>query len=144
MRHPDLFRLPLKPWNSGRMIGPKSPLKPKHIWAIRQQLKTAGRVRDLAMFNCALDAKLRGCNLVKLRLGDVAHGGTIRHRSTIVQQKTGRPVPFEITEPTREALSAWLDRRGHIIGDWLFPSRSRPASISVRGNMHGSSTGGSR
>lgn len=108
------------------MIGPKAPLKPKHIWAIRQQLKTAGRVRDLAMFNSALDAKLRGCDLVKLRLSDIARGGTIRHRSTIIQQKTGRPVPFEITEPTREALSAWLAHRGRVAGDWLFPSRSRP------------------
>lgn len=95
----DLFRSPSKPWNSGRLIGPKPPLKPKHIWAIRQQLKTAHRVRDLAMFNTAIDAKLRGCDLVKLRLSNVAHGGLVRQRATIIQQKTGRPVPFEITEP---------------------------------------------
>ena len=101
----DLFRLPRKPWNAGRMTGAKAPLKPKHIWAIRQLLKSTGSIRDLAMFNIALDAKLRGCDLVKLRLPDIAQGRTIRHRSTILQQKTGRPVPFEITEPAREALS---------------------------------------
>lgn len=86
----DLFRSPRAPWNVGRMIGAKAPLKPKHIWAIRHHLKTQGAVRDLAMFNVALDAKLRGCNLVKLRLHDVVHGGEIRQRSIIVQQKTGR------------------------------------------------------
>lgn len=104
MRQPDLFRLPRKPWNAGRMTGAKSPLNPKHIWAIRQHLKSIGSIRDLAMFNIALDAKLRGCDLVKLRLSDIAQGGTIRHRSTIIQQKTGRPVPFEITEPRGKHL----------------------------------------
>lgn len=124
MGQPDLFRMPHKPWNAGRMTGAKAPLKPKHIWAIRQHLKSLGSLRDLAMFNTALDAKLRGCDLVKLRLADVAHGGVIRQRSTIVQQKTGRPVPFEITEPAREALTQWLDLRGPRTDDWLFPSRS--------------------
>ena len=126
MRQPDLFSIPQKPWNAGRLIGPKAPLKPKHIWAIRQQLKTNGQIRDLAMFNCALDAKLRGCDLVKLRIGDVAIGGSIRQRSTVVQQKTGRPVPFEITEPARDALSSWLRVRNGRSDDWLFPSRSAP------------------
>ena len=125
MSQPDLFRIPRKPWNAGRMTGAKAPLKPKHIWAIRQHLKSVGSIRDLAMFNIALDAKLRGCDLVRLRLGDVALGGVIRQRSTIVQQKTGRPVPFEITEATREALGHWLERRGRRRDDWLFPSRSR-------------------
>ena len=77
------------------------------------------------MFNIALDAKLRGCDLVKLRLADIAQGGIISQRSTIIQQKTGRPVPFEITEPAREALAQWLERRGQRRDDWLFPSRSR-------------------
>lgn len=126
MPQPDLFRMPRKPWNVGRMIGAKAPLKPKHIWAIRHHLKAAKFVRDLAMFNTALDAKLRGCDLVKLRVSDVAHGGAIRQRSIIVQQKTGRPVPFEITEPAREALARWLERRGRRLDDWLFPSRSQP------------------
>ena len=122
----DLFRMPKQPWNSGRIIGAKPPLKPKHIWGIRQQLRTAGKVRDLALFNCALDAKLRGCDLVKLRVSDVAPGGIMRVRATVIQQKTGRPVPFEITDASRDALSAWLALRGKRADDWLFPSRSRP------------------
>lgn len=125
MGQPDLFRTPRKPWNAGRLTGAKAPLKPKHIWAIRQHFKSVGAVRDLAMFNVALDAKLRGCDLVKLRIADVAQAGLIRQRSTIVQQKTGRPVPFEITEPTRDALAHWLELRGGLSNDWLFPSRSR-------------------
>jgi integrase len=125
MRQPDLFRTPKKPWNAGRIIGPKAPLKPKHIWAIRQQLKVSNRRRDLAMFNCAIDAKLRACDLVRLTVSDVARGGILRARSTVIQQKTGRPVPFEITEPTREALASWLALRGRRTDDWLFPSRSR-------------------
>jgi integrase len=133
MVQPDLFRSPRKPWNAARLIGPKPPLKPRHIWAIRQQLRNARRVRDLALFNCAIDAKLRGSDLVKLRVSDVAPGGAIRPRATVIQQKTGRPVPFEITEPTREALAAWLKARGRRADDWLWPSRSRPgAHITTR------------
>jgi integrase len=133
MAQPDLFQTPRRPWNTGRIIGAKPPLKPKHIWGIRQQLKSARRVRDLALFNCAIDAKLRGCDLVKLRVSDVAPGGVLRARATVIQQKTGRPVPFEITEPTREALSSWLQHRGRRQDDWLFPSRSRPGGhISTR------------
>ncbi len=126
MAQVDLFRMPKRPWNTGRIIGAKPPFKPKHIWGIRQQLRTAGKVRDLALFNCALDAKLRGCDLVKLRVSDVAPGGTMRDRATVIQQKTGRPVPFEITDASRDALSAWLALRGRRADDWLFPSRSRP------------------
>jgi integrase len=85
-----------------------------------------GKVRDLALFNCALDAKLRGCDLVKLRVSDVAPGGIMRDRAMVIQQKTGRPVPFEITDASRDALSAWLALRGKRADDWLFPSRSRP------------------
>ena len=121
----DLFRSQPRPWNSGRIIGPKPPFKPKHVWAIRQQLKSAKRVRDLALFDCGIDAKLRGCDLVKLRVSDVAPGGSLRQRATVIQQKTGRPVPFEITDATREALAAWLALRGQRPDDWLFPSRTR-------------------
>ena len=129
----DLFLPPKRPWNTARIIGPKPPFKPKHIWGIRQQLKANGRVRDLAMFNCAIDAKLRGCDLVKLRVSDVAPGGLIRARATIIQQKTGQPVPFEITEPTRDALAAWIKVRGRRYDDWLFPSRSRSGQhVSTR------------
>jgi integrase len=129
----DLFRSPLTPWNSRRIVGAKAPFKPKHVWAIRQQLKSAGAVRDVALFDCAIDAKLRGCDLVKLRVSDVAPGGSLRQRVTVIQQKTGRPVPFEITDPTRDALSAWLSLRGRRDDDWLFPSRVRPGEhISTR------------
>jgi len=123
MRQPDLFRTPKKPWNAGRIIGPKAPLRPKHIWSIRQQLKANGRRRDLAMSNCAIDARLlrSGASTVS----DVAPGGVLRSRSTVIQQKTGRPVPFEITEPTREALGSWLAVRGRRADDWLFPGRGR-------------------
>jgi len=129
----DLFLPPARPWNTARIIGPKPPFKPKHIWGIRQQLKTNGRVRDLAMFNCAIDSKLRGCDLVRLRISDVAPGGSLRTRAIVIQQKTGQPVPFEITEPTRDALAAWLRIRGRRKDDWLFPSRSRPGDhVSTR------------
>ena len=126
MAQRDLFRSSPRPWNTGRIIGAKPPFKPKHVWTIRQQLRTTNRVRDLALFDCGIDAKLRGCDLVKLRVSDVAPGGALRQRATVIQQKTGRPVPFEITEPTREALAAWLALRGAREDDWLFPSRSRP------------------
>ena len=126
MAQTDLFKFPKRPWNRGVIVGPKAPLKPKHIWAIRQQLKMAGRLRDLALFNCAIDAKLRGCDLVKLRVSDVAPSGSVRQRSTVIQQKTGRPVPFEITDATRDALAAWLVFRGQRPDDWLFPSRTQP------------------
>jgi len=129
----DLFLPPKRPWNTGRVIGPKPPFKPRHVWGIRQQLKANGRVRDLAMFSRAIDAKLRGCDLVRLRVSDVAPGGLLRARATIIQQKTGQPVPFETTEPTRDALAVWLKLRGRRDNDWLFPSRSRPGDhVSTR------------
>jgi len=115
-----------RPWNLGRLIGPKPPFKPKHIWAIRTCLQHESRTRDLALFNTAIDSKLRGCDLVRLRVADVHLGDGIRLRTTIIQRKTGRPVPFELTETTREALAAWLKSRGLRASDWLFPSRSRP------------------
>ncbi len=111
-------------WNQGRIVGPKPPLKPKHIWAIRTRLQHDGRIRDVAMFNTAIDSKLRGCDLVKLRVADIHLGDSVRLRTTVIQQKTGRPVPFELTDPTREALAAWVKKRGLRSGDWLFPSRS--------------------
>src|SRR5205814_3623506 len=86
------------PWNKGRLIGQKRPLKPKEVWAIRVRLQLEERRRDLALFNLALDSKLRGCDLVRLQVSDVCVGGRVRDRATVVQRKTGRPVQFEITE----------------------------------------------
>lgn len=124
----DFLRPAPRPWGSGRIVGARPPLKPKHVWGIRYHLKATRRVRDLALFNCAIDAKLRGCDLVKLKVSDVAPGGVLRDRAVVIQQKTGQPVPFEITEPTREALIAWLAERGQRADGWLFPSWNRPGA----------------
>ncbi|QNN65254.1 tyrosine-type recombinase/integrase [Sphingomonas rhizophila] len=113
--------------------GAKLPLRPMHVWGIRVRLQVQGRVRDLALFDIALDSKLRGCDIVTLRIGDVFAAGAPRKRGMVVQQKTGRPVHFEITEQTRRSLAAWLERRGGSVGDWLFPSRMQPGGhISTR------------
>src|SRR6476660_4837752 len=98
------------PWNKGRLIGQKLPLKLKEIWAIRIRLQLAERVRDLALFNLAIDSKLRGCDLVKLHVADIALGTRILSRATVMQQKTHRPVQFEITEQTRASISAWMNQ----------------------------------
>jgi integrase len=90
-------------WNKGKLIGQKPPLKPKDVWAIRIHLQNAHAVRDLALFNLAIDTKLRGCDLVSLRVRDVTHGNQVLPRALIVQRKTQRPVQFELTEPTRLA-----------------------------------------
>ena len=124
---------PHRPWNAGRIVGAKPPLKPKHIWGIRTRLQLAGRVRDLAMFNVAIDSKLRGCDLVSLRVGDVMVAGSIRPRSSVLQQKTGRPVPFEVSDATKDALTHWLAVRRSKGTDWLFPSRTRKGEhVSTR------------
>jgi CO/xanthine dehydrogenase Mo-binding subunit len=96
------------PWNKGLLIGQKRPLKPKDVWSIRVRLQLEHRARDLAMFNLAIDSKLRGCDLVRLQVDDVCAGGRVRDRATVIQKKTGRPVQFEITEQTRAAIQAWL------------------------------------
>ncbi len=95
-------------WNSGLLVGPKPPLKPKDIWAIRAQLRHQHRIRDLALFNLAIDSKLRGCDLVHLRVADVVLAGSVRPRASVVQSKTGRPVVFELTEASRESVQGWL------------------------------------
>jgi integrase len=110
-------------WNKGKLVGQKLPLKPKDIWAIRIHLQIANAVRDLAMFNLAIDSKLRGCDLVSLRVRDVTHGHQVLPRAMVIQRKTQRPVQFELTEPTRVAVSAWLEK-SQLLGDgFLFPSR---------------------
>lgn len=110
-------------WNKGKLVGQKPPLKPKDIWAIRIYLQNTHAVRDLAMFNLAIDSKLRGCNLVNLRARDVTHGNQILSRAMVVQRKTQHPVQFELTEPTRTAVAAWINQ-AQLRGDqYLFPSR---------------------
>jgi len=110
------------PWNKGKLIGQKLPLKPEQIWAIRIHLEMDGKVRDLALFNLALDSKLRGCDLVKLTVKDVSIGNEIRARSSVIQQKTKQPVKFEITPKTQKALTNWISRAGLRSVDYLFPS----------------------
>jgi integrase len=122
-----------RPWNKGRLVGQKPPLKLKDLWGIRLHLQLAGRTRDLALFNLAFDSKLRGCDLVRLRVADVAHGAHVLSPATVLQQETGRPVRFELTEPTREAVEAWLAQAKLGAADPLFPSRSRRgAHLSTR------------
>ena len=110
------------PWNKGRLIGQKRPLKPKEVWAIRVRLQLEERRRDLALFNLALDSKLRGCDLVRLQVSDVCVGGRVRDRATVIQRKTGRPVQFEITEQTRAAIRIWIPNSVPGNGQDLFPS----------------------
>jgi site-specific recombinase XerC len=111
------------PWNKGKMVEQKMPFKLKEIWAIRVRLQLAVRRRELALFNLAIDSKLRACDLVKLRLRDVCHGQAVAARTIVMQQKTQRPVQFEITEPTREAVGAWICHAGLTSESSLFPSR---------------------
>ncbi|MEM7061402.1 MAG: tyrosine-type recombinase/integrase [Pseudomonadota bacterium] len=110
-------------WNTGFKIGPEKAFQAKEVWEIRFHLQNRGLTRYRALFDLGIDSKLRGCDLVEIRIGDVAAGGEIRKRTTVIQQKTGRPVRFEITETARESLTAWLDIRGGAIDDFLFPSR---------------------
>lgn len=112
-----------RPWNAGQNVGPKRPLKPRDIWAIRLYLDEHKRLQDRALFDLVIDSKLRGCDLVKLKIGDPVSGGSIRNRCTVVQQKTGRPVQFEIMPEAHKSLTAWLDRRRGTIHDFVFPSR---------------------
>jgi integrase len=114
-----------EPWNKGRLVGQKRPLNPKDVWTIRVRLQMEKRRRDLAMFNLAIDSKLRGCDLVRLKIDDVCASGRVRDRTTVVQKKTGRPVQFEITEQTRAAVGDCLAGLGDGKGRYLFPSRFR-------------------
>lgn len=112
------------PWNKGRLVGQKAPLKPKEVWAIRIRLQMEHQTRDLALFDMGIDSKLRGCDLVKLRVRDISHGDRVANRAIVLQQKTQRPVQFEITAPTREAVEAWIKHAGLKSDDFLFPSRT--------------------
>ncbi|MDT8870853.1 tyrosine-type recombinase/integrase [Komagataeibacter rhaeticus] len=116
-----------------KMVGAKRALKEKHVWAIRFWLGSEQRVRDRALFDLALDSKLRGCDLVSLRIGDIVISGQVRHRAMVVQQKTRQPVQFEITETTRESVRAWLEHRGGGLNEYVFPSRlSAKTHLSTR------------
>ena len=120
-------------WNKGKLVGQKPPLKPKDIWAIRIYLQNSHAVRDLAMFNLAIDSKLRGCDLVSLRVRDITHGNQVLSRAMVIQRKTQRPVQFELTEPTRSAVSAWLEKSRLRSDQFLFPSRvAKSPHVSTR------------
>ncbi|MGD8570513.1 MAG: tyrosine-type recombinase/integrase [Gammaproteobacteria bacterium] len=114
----------LSPWNKGTVIGQKPPLKLNEVYAIRIRLQLAQKNRDLALFNIAIDSKLRGCDIVKLKASDVVRGGHVLSRAMIVQQKTGLPVQFELTEQTRNAIGAWIEQANLHHNDFLFPSRN--------------------
>ena len=120
-------------WNKGKLTGPKPPLRLGHVWSIRAKLQLERRTRDLAMFNLAIDSKLRGCDLVALRVDDVAPNGYAVDRATIRQRKTGRPVRFELTEVTRQALDDYLRESGQKAGQFWFPGRRAPdQSLTTR------------
>jgi integrase len=121
------------PWNKGKLIGAKPPLRPKHVWAIRTRLLIEGRTRDLAMFNLAIDSKLRGCDVVALKVEDIAPNGYAIDRATVRQKKTGRPVKFELTDQTRQAVDDYLRAVGKKPGEFLFTSRRDPGRfVSTR------------
>lgn len=111
------------PWNKGKLVGQKLPLKLKEIWAIRIRLQLSKQVRELAMFNLAIDSKLRGCDLVELHVRDISQGSQILQRAIVMQRKTHRPVQFEITEQTRDAVTAWITQAQLKSDQFLFPSR---------------------
>jgi integrase len=112
-----------RPWNAGNMVGAKRPLRPRDVWAIRFFLDEHRRLRDRALFDQAIESKLRGCDIVKMMIGDIVTSGTIRNRSTVMQQKTHRPVQFELMAEARKTLLTWLNRRGGTLDDFIFPSR---------------------
>lgn len=112
-----------EPWNKGKIVGQKAPFKLKDIWALRVRLQMEGRIREFALFNLGIDSKLRGCDLVGLKVRDVCHGEQVATRAIVLQHKTQRPVQFEITQATRDALQAWMRKAGLRQEDFLFPSR---------------------
>jgi len=124
---------PFRSWNKGKFIGPKSPFTPRYVWSIRARLQLDGKIRDLALFNLAIDSKLRGCDLVSLKVDDVAPNGYASSRATVRQRKTGRPVRFEITEQTRQTLDAYLCAQPKLPSYYLFPGRwGQARSLTTR------------
>jgi integrase len=112
-----------EPWNKGKLVGQKTPFKPKEIWAMRMRLQQEHRARELALLNLGLDSKLRACDLVALKVRDISHGDKVASRAIIQQQKTKHPVQFEITAAARDAVEAWIQQAGLRSEDYLFPSR---------------------
>jgi integrase len=132
IRHDDMAAK-RTPWNKGKLTGAKPPLRPKHVWSIRTKLQVAGQTRDLAMFNLAIDSKLRGCDVVALKVEDVAPSGYSVDRATVRQKKTGQPVRFEITEQTRQAVDDYLRVTGKKPGEFMFTGRRGPGrSMTTR------------
>ena len=111
------------PWNKGKLIGARPPLRPKHVWSIRTRLLVEGRIRDLALFSLAIDSKLRGCDVVAIKVEDVAPNGYTIDRATVRQKKTGRPVKFELMDQTRQAVDDYLKAAGKKPGEFLFTGR---------------------
>jgi integrase len=130
-------------WNSGKTIGTKRPLTQKQIWAVRSFLDRERRLRDRALFDLAIDSKLRGCDLVKIKIADLISGAEIKTRAIVTQQKTGRPVQFELTADVRASLFAWFERRGGGSTTTLSQAAPTTLAISARGNMLGSWMSGS-
>ena len=112
-----------QPWNKGKLVGAKPPLRPSHVWSIRTMLQVEGRKRDLALFNLAIDSKLRGCDVVAVRVEDVAPNGYALERATVRQRKTGLPVRFELTDQMRQALDEYLHLAARKPGEFLFTGR---------------------
>jgi integrase len=125
-------QMPLSPWNKGKLVGPKPPLRPSQVCAIRTRLQMEDRKRDLALFNLAIDSKLRGCDVVAIRVEDVAPSGYALERATIRQKKTGRPVRFELTEQTRSAIDGYLRLTARKPGQVLFCGRDPSRGLTTR------------
>ena len=119
-------------WNKGKLVGPKPPLRLSHVWSIRTKLQLENRVRDLALFNFAIDSKLRGCDVVAVRVDDIAPNGYTMDRATVRQKKTGRPVRFELTDQTRQALDEYLRLTGRKPGQFLFAGRGDLGGLTTR------------
>lgn len=115
------------PWDKGTLVGAKPPLRPSHVWSIRTKLQIEDKKRDLALFNLAIGSKLRGCDVVAVRVDDVAPSGYSTDRATIRQKKTGRPVRFELTDQTRQAIDEYLRLTGRKPGQFLFAGRGDKA-----------------
>jgi integrase len=126
---PTLARIP---WNKGKLIGPRPPLRPKHVWAIRTRLQIEQEIRDLALFNLAIDSKLRGCDVVAVKVDDVAPNGYAVDRAMVRQKKTGRAVQFELTEQTRQAIDDYIRLEGKRSGEFLFTGRRPGRGMTTR------------